>query len=114
MARTEQTGKRIGRNVLLVCDRLHEASSPGRAARALQEDLTAHELSPVIALSTAAAHEAIEADPHLQALLLDWDLHQDPSHTQAREVLDALRARNAKLPVFLLATREAAPTSRPR
>ncbi|WP_234730863.1 Orn/Lys/Arg family decarboxylase [Acidocella facilis] len=109
MARTEQTGKRIGRNVLLVCDRLHEASSPGRAARALQEDLTAHELSPVIALSTAAAHEAIEADPHLQALLLDWDLHQDPSHTQAREVLDALRARNAKLPVFLLATREAAP-----
>ncbi len=105
MAGQDQKSQTLGLSVLLVCDKLHEQTALGRAARALLADLKTHEVATITSLSAADARDEIESGPHLQAIILDWDLHQDPGHTHAKALLKAVRARNAKVPVFLLAER---------
>ncbi|MBU6448001.1 MAG: arginine decarboxylase [Rhodospirillales bacterium] len=105
MAEQDQKPKTLGLNVLVVCGKLQEPTAIGRAARALLADLQTHNIHAALSLTAADAGHEIEADPHLQAIILDWDLHQDPSHTAAKALLKTIRARNAKLPVFLLAER---------
>ena len=105
MAGQDQKPKTIELSVLLVCDKLHEPTALGRAARALLADLKTHQVAATTALSAADAQDEVESDPHLQAIILDWDLHQDPGHAYAKALLKTIRARNAKLPVFLLAER---------
>ena len=105
MTGQDQKPKTFGFSLLLACDKLQEPTAQGRAARALLADLKIHNISATTALSAADAKGEINADPHLQAIVLDWDLHQEPDHGPAKTLLKAIRARNAKLPVFLLAER---------
>ncbi len=105
MTTQEQTAAPLGMCVLVVNDKLHEASAVGRAARALVEDLQRHGVEVVASTTADDGRVTIDADPHLQAVILDWDLHRDPAHKHAAELLRDLRARNATMPVFLLAER---------
>ena len=108
MTGQEQKPKTFGLSLLLVCDKLQEPTALGRAARALLADLKIHNIGAVLAHTAADAADELTADPHLQAIILDWDLQDDSSHTHAKALLKTIRARNAQLPVFLLAERNAA------
>ena len=100
MAGQDQKPKTIELSVLLVCDKLHEPTALGRAARALLADLKTHQVAATTALSAADAQDEVESDPHLQAIILDWDLHQDPGHAYAKALLKTIRGSGARLPGY--------------
>jgi arginine decarboxylase len=91
--------------VLLVSDKPRQDSAAGRAVRILIQDLHEHDVEVVTSTNAGDGQAVIDSDPHLQAVILDWDLKTDLGHRQAIDLLSDLRARNAKLPVFLLAER---------
>lgn len=98
----------LAATVLLINDRLHEPSALGRAMRDLIADLQAHHMETVCALADEDGTAIIRATPQLAAIILDWDLHGDPTHEKAAGVLKETRARNIDIPVFLLAERSSA------
>ncbi|WP_321854568.1 Orn/Lys/Arg family decarboxylase [Paraburkholderia tropica] len=110
--------RRHGMRALFVHPQIEAATANGRAARALIEELRERLVDVVTAASADDAVAVIGADPGVQCLLLDWELgtaagdadagSHASAHAAARTVLDALRARNATLPVFLLADRTSA------
>ena len=91
--------------VLLVSDKPRQESATGRATRILIQGLHEHDVEVVISTSVGDGQAVIDSDPHLQAVILDWDLKTDPGHRHAMDLLSDLRSRNSKLPVFLLAER---------
>lgn len=91
--------------VLLVSDKPRQDSAAGRAARILLQDLQEHDVEAILSASAADGQAVIDSDPHLQAVILDWDLKSDHDHRHAVDLLKDLRARNAEVPVFLLAER---------
>ncbi|GAN81622.1 Orn/Lys/Arg family decarboxylase [Acidocella aminolytica] len=92
-------------SVLVVNDKLAEANAIGRASRRLVEDLRHHGVGTILSNSAEDALAVIGANPHLQAMILDWDLQEDPAHRHAMDLLRSLRAHNENVPVFLLAER---------
>ncbi|MGU7779104.1 Orn/Lys/Arg family decarboxylase [Burkholderia sp. PU8-34] len=105
---TQQAFRRLGMKALLVQHDIDERTATGRAATALAEELRARLVDVVIATSADDARAVVNADPAIQCLLLNWELGNDPAHAPAQSVLDAMRARNATVPVFLLANRASA------
>ena len=101
----DQNPPALGMCVLVVSDKTHEETAVGRATRALIEDVRHHGAEVVVSPTADDGRVMIEADPHLQALVLDWDLHRDSGHRHAADLLRMVRARNASVPVFLLAER---------
>lgn len=91
--------------VLLVSDQSHTKSAIGRAIRSLIDDLEAHDVEVVVSTSSADAQAVLKADPHMQAVILDWDMKEANGHRHAAELLNAARERNKTQPVFLLAER---------
>ena len=59
----------------------------------------------VEAASAADGHSVIVSDSAIHVLLVDWTLDDDPKHSRARGLLDLVRSRNDKMPIFLLAER---------
>ncbi|MGZ2746884.1 Orn/Lys/Arg family decarboxylase [Burkholderia stagnalis] len=105
---TQQAFRRLGMKALLVQHDIDERTATGRAATALAEELRERLVDVVIATSADDARAVVNADPAIQCLLLNWELGSDATHAQAQSVLDAMRARNATVPVFLLANRASA------
>ncbi|WP_175760678.1 Orn/Lys/Arg decarboxylase N-terminal domain-containing protein [Burkholderia anthina] len=105
---TQPAFRRLGMKALLVQHDIDERTATGRAATALAEELRARLVDVVIATSADDACAVVNADPAIQCLLLNWELGNDPAHAPAQAVLDAMRARNATVPVFLLASRASA------
>ncbi|RQR49919.1 arginine decarboxylase [Burkholderia sp. Bp9125] len=105
---TQQSFRRLGMKALLVQHDIDERTATGRAATALAEELRERLVDVVIATSADDARAVVNADPAIQCLLLNWELGGDATHAQAQSVLDAMRARNATVPVFLLANRASA------
>ncbi|WP_250462394.1 Orn/Lys/Arg decarboxylase N-terminal domain-containing protein [Microbulbifer litoralis] len=95
---------------LLVSEDINADTPAGRAARRLQAEL---ERRQVNVISTGTADDAsvmLSANPAIQCLLLSWEVPGDGTEHGALQVLGKLRARNEKLPVFLLADRESVST----
>ena len=105
---TQPAFRRLGMKALLVQHDIDERTATGRAATALAEELRARLVDVVIATSADDACAVVAADPAIQCLLLNWELGNDADHAPAQAVLDAMRARNATVPVFLLASRASA------
>src|SRR4051812_12016606 len=98
--------KRLSLRALVVDDELASATSEGRAARALVQELQGRALEVVEALSAEDGMSVIVSDSAIHAILLDWTLGEDDeAHTRARALLEFVRARNDKIPIFLMAER---------
>lgn len=91
--------------VLIVNDEAHQETAAGRAIRALAAALGEFQARVITAASEIDARALIAADASLHAAIVDWDLGATEDHVQAASVLTAIRARNAAMPVFLLAER---------
>src|SRR5436853_6450310 len=110
-----RTTKPLARRALLIDDELTSpASAGGRAVRALADELSARGVEVVEALSCEDGLANVTSDAALHAVLLNWTLGGDGdggrSHAQATELLRALRRRDARVPIFLLADRKVAGT----
>lgn len=86
--------------VLMAHEGPDQATSVGRAARALVQDLERRGVTVLLAASADDACAVIDSNPALQCVLLNWELPGG-----ALPVLDTLRQRHARLPAFLLASR---------
>ncbi len=108
-----RTTKPLTRRALLIDDELASpASAGGRAVRALAAELSARGVEVIEALSFEDGLASAASDASLHAVLLNWTLGSDDgrSHAQATALLRALRRRDARIPIFLLADRKVAGT----
>ena len=103
--------KRISMRALMVDDELGTTGAAGRAARSLVQELQARSIEVVEASSAEDGISAASADSAFHVMLIDWCLGEnDQDHSGARSFLQFIRARNDKIPIFLMAERGAAAT----
>ncbi len=95
----------LAMTILIVTSEANDESAAGRQVRALGATLRASGMDIVIAASGADARATIGADASLSAAIVDWDLAAGDNHAEVTGILNAIRARNTKMPVFLLAER---------
>jgi arginine decarboxylase len=99
------------REVLIVDSELAEGKSiAARSVRALANELTARGIHVTEAGSCEDGIAAADASVH--CMLLNWSQgrNDDDAHKSATELLRAVRKRNAKMPIFLMASRKIAGT----
>jgi arginine decarboxylase len=97
--------KRISLRALIVDDELGTPTAEGRAARALVTEMQGRNIEVVEALSAEDGQAVITSDSAIHALLIDWSLGNDRNHARARALIEYVRSRNDKIPIFLLAER---------
>jgi arginine decarboxylase len=97
--------KRISLRALIVDDELGTATAEGRAARALVTEMQGRNIEVVEALSAEDGRAVITSDSAIHALLIDWSLGEDKNHARSRALIEYVRSRNDKIPIFLLAER---------
>lgn len=91
------------RRVLVVHNGTGVEHAGGQATAALIEALADRDIDVIDATSQSDAAAQISLHSLLQAVLVDWDLAGSKDHKAARSVIDAVRARSERLPIFLLA-----------
>ncbi len=101
----ERSIKRLSLRALVVDDELSSPTAEGRAARTLVQELQGRTIEVVEAGSAEDGMSVIVSDSALHAILVDWTLGDDPGHARARELLQFVRSRNDKIPIFLMAER---------
>ncbi|MDD1751743.1 MAG: hypothetical protein LUQ38_01465, partial [Methanotrichaceae archaeon] len=91
--------------VLIVDDELNAPTATGRAACDLVEELQSCDVVIVESVSAEDGESIILSDPSIQCILLDWDLGDDAhlTHGKAKKLLELIRSRNEKIPIFLIA-----------
>src|SRR3954447_10571473 len=109
----ERTSRPLTRRVLIVDDDLAQRTTAGgRAIRGLADELQARRLHVVEAFSREDGLSP--ADPHspIHTVFVNWTLGKNDrrSHDEATDLLRAVRSRNAKVPIFLMADRKVAGT----
>jgi arginine/lysine/ornithine decarboxylase len=94
--------------VLVVDDELTHNTAEGRAARLLVKDLEGRNLDVVQAISAADGMAVVTSDAGIHAVLMDWTLDDDDAktHEKAKGLLSYIRARNDRIPIFLMAERK--------
>jgi hypothetical protein len=100
----------LARRALIIDDELHDETAAGRASRALLAGLAELQIQVITATSVEDGLATFASDSGIQCVLLDWDLKTDGDHAAASTLLKEIRARNARVPVFLLANRSLAST----
>jgi arginine decarboxylase len=101
-----RTSKLMKRRLLIVSDRLTRAqSSGGRALLELGEELGSAGIEVVQSTTHADGEAAVVSDATLDCILIDWNLGEPEAsgHEAVLALLRAIRRRNAKIPIFLLA-----------
>src|SRR5262245_16852407 len=109
----ERTTRPLARRLLMVDDELGQAATVGgRSVRALAEELRARGIEVVEALSCEDGLATFVSDAAIHCIFVNWTLGRNDSrtHAQATELLRAVRARSAGVPVFLMADRKVAGT----
>jgi arginine decarboxylase len=88
------------------------ASAGGRAVRALAAELRARGIEVIEALSVEDGLATVASDSAIHCVFVNWTLGANDarSHAQATDLLRAIRARNAKIPIILMADRKVAGT----
>ena len=98
------------RQALVVSNGLDEATGAvSRSVGALRTELHARRIEVVEAVSYEDGLATVVSDSGIHCILLNWtqggnDKH---GHAEATELLRAVRKRNAKIPIFLMASRDA-------
>ncbi|WP_205666171.1 Orn/Lys/Arg decarboxylase N-terminal domain-containing protein [Aquabacter cavernae] len=98
----------LGMRALMVHSLDQSGTAGGRAARALADELETQGVRVVAASTCEDASLLFASDAALQAVLLDWDAENDEGHHAALGVIQAIRARNTHVPIFLCADRSLA------
>jgi len=123
----EHTTRPLARRVLIVDDELTQPTTAGgHAVQGLAEELRARGIEVVAANSCEDGMATVVSDSAIHCVFVNWTLGNangngsgkgngnghgnGHDHVAATELLRTVRARNAKVPVFLLADRKVAGT----
>ncbi len=103
----ERSTKRIQLRALMIDDELPTPTAEGHAARTLVQELTGRAIDVVQAASAEDGMSVVQSDSAIHVLLLDWALgsNGERDHDKARALLEFVRSRNDKIPIFLMAER---------
>src|SRR5213075_2365442 len=103
----ERSTKRIQLRALMIDDELPTPTAEGHAARTLVKELQGRAIDVVEAASAEDGMSVVQSDSAIHVLLLDWTLgsNGDGDHAKARALLELVRSRNDKIPIFLMAER---------
>jgi arginine decarboxylase len=107
------TARPLTRRVLIIDDTLTTTTTGGRAIQTLVDELKERGIEVVEALSLADGLARVVSDAALHGIFLKWTIAAEngkgngksKTHTEATRLLRTLRARNPKVPVFLMADR---------
>ncbi len=99
---------RLSMRALVVDDELGDATAEGRAVRALVQEMKARGIEVVEANSAADGTSVITSDSAIHVVLIDWRLSDSKTNEDSHAFIKALRARNDKIPIFLMAERREA------
>lgn len=99
---------RMSMRALVVDDELGHPTAEGRAVRSLVQELQGRTIEVVEAACAEDGTSVIVSDSAIHAVLIDWTLGDDEDHERARALLQFLRSRNDKIPIFLMAERDQA------
>lgn len=106
----ERSIKRMSARALVVDDELGDATAEGRAARALVDELKGRAIEVIESLSVEDGMSVVTSDAAIHVILIDWSITEDKGHARARAFIEFIRQRNDKIPIFLMAERDAAAT----
>ena len=101
----------LTRRVLIVDNGLcGKTNAAARSVRALITELRGRAIEVIEAFSYEDGLATAVADSGIHCILLNWTQGRDgdSNHVQARELLRAVRKRNTKVPIFLMASRDLA------
>jgi arginine decarboxylase len=101
----QRSTRRISMRALVVDDELGTATTEGRAARSLVQEMQGRAIEVVEAISAEDGMSVVTSDSAIHVVLLDWNLGGDEQHQRARAFLEFVRGRNDKIPIFLMAER---------
>src|SRR5262245_15618804 len=104
----QPSAKPVVRRVLIVDDELDQpVTARGRSVGALAEALRVRGMGVVEALTCDDGVATVVSDAAIHCVFVNWTLgaNDRESHAQATALLRVLRARNATVPVFLMADR---------
>src|SRR3954471_14852833 len=119
----ERSIKRLSMRALVVDDELASLTAEGRAARALGEELQQRAVQVVEAVSAEDGTSVLVSDSAIHAVLVDWTLGEPNGrnghnghngqnghskrngHDGARDLIQLVRSRNDRVPIFLMAER---------
>src|SRR6185295_13074426 len=106
------TARPLTRRVLIIDDKLNGVNTAGgRSVRALADELRERGIDVVVAFSIADGLARVLSDTALHGIFLSWTIgkangkENGRTHKDATQLLRTLRARNPKVPVFLMADR---------
>ena len=109
---TTGSARPLTRRVLIIDDKLNGAKTAGgRSVRALADELRERGIDVVVAFSIADGLARVLSDTALHGIFLSWTIGKENgkengrAHKDATQLLRTLRARNPKVPVFLMADR---------
>ena len=97
--------RRISMRALVVDDELNDLTAEGRAVRSLSEELRSRGVEVIEAASPEDGQSVIASDSAIHVVLLDWNFGEDPEHVKSRKLIEFIRSRNDKVPIFLTAER---------
>ena len=121
----ERTTRPVARRVLIVDDELAQPTTAGgHAVQGLAEELRARGIEVVAATSCEDGVATVVSDSAIHCVFVNWTLGKENGnghgngkghgnghdHVAATELLRTVRARNAKVPIFLMADRKVAGT----
>src|SRR5204863_7993321 len=88
-------------------DGLPAPAAEGHGARRVVQEAAGRAVGGVQAASAEDGMSVVESDSAIHVLLLDWALgsNGERDHDKARALLEFVRSRNDKIPIFLMAER---------
>lgn len=94
---------------LLVDDELLMQTAAGRATRALVEELQQRDVEVLTAIAVDDAMSIVISDPSIQCFVIDWALDNGSTgQNNSQQLIELVRSRNAKVPIFLSTAHEQA------
>ena len=94
---------------LLVDDKFLMQTAAGRATRALVEELQQRDVEVLTAIAVDDAMSIVISDPSIQCFVIDWALDNGSTdQNTSQQLIELVRSRNAKVPIFLSTAHEQA------
>ncbi|MBA1245231.1 Orn/Lys/Arg family decarboxylase [Pseudomonas japonica] len=100
----------LGMLALLVSSAPDKRTVFGRALNQLITDVEDRAISVLVSESLADATSILHSDPAIQCVLLSWEMDTSEGNQECIRLLTDLRARNTRVPVFLISDRSTAST----
>lgn len=106
----ERRSQRIKMRVLLIHPRIGTESAGGRACRAVIQEFVDRNIETETAVDAEDARAIILSDASILAVMIDWSLPGEDgkvgNHEAAAGLIEAIRSRNERVPIFLLTERD--------